>query len=316
MTSLTVIEESLSKKLKLSGPSDDLCIKTTGGITRWEKNSRQVHLKISSQYNPKKLFDVNLVRTVQSLGLPKQTLDATQLQELYPHLKDLPLQSFSGSPEILIGLNNSKLLMTTQNKVDDESDIVASKTCLGWVIYGFQSTTIGKVFHLCECQSAIDQQLHEILKDYFTLENSLVCPVKAMMSEDDIRAQRLLEENTVLKDDHYECSLLWKFDNITLPNSYNMALQRLRCLERKLSKTQQTAARFHEIIHDYKKKGYIRELTETEIRSEKSWYLPVFTVQNSKKPDKLRIVWDAAAKVRNTSLNTVLLKGKSCWASH
>lgn len=86
-------------------------------------------------------------------------------------------------------------------------------------------------------------------------------------------------------------------------------MQRLKCLEKKFTTNPQLAERFHKIIEDYQTKGYIRELSESEIKDEKSWYLPVFTVQNPNKPDKLRIVWDAAAKVQNTSLNTVLLKG-------
>lgn len=41
----------------------------------------------------------------------------------------------------------------------------------------------------------------------------------------------------------------------------------------------------------------------------RTWYLPIFAVKNPNKPDKIRIVWDAAAKVGNVSLNEMLLKG-------
>lgn len=308
-SSLTVMEESLSNDLKLDGPSDDLCIRTTGQVTRLEKKSKHVSLEISSSDNPTKLFNVNDIRTVKNLGLPQQTLDADYIKICYPHVRHVPLTSFSACPRILIGLNNSKLLVTTQNKIDNNSDIIASKTCLGWVLYGFQSIAKGSLFHLCDCQVKIDNEMNDMLKDFFTLENSGICPKTATMSDEDKRAQEILAETTVLKQTHYECGLLWKFDEISLPNSYHMAFQRMKCLEKKLASDKQTAERFHKIIDDYQSKGYIRELSESEIEANKSWYLPVFTVQNSNKPEKLRIVWDAAAKVKGVSLNTVLLKG-------
>lgn len=39
------------------------------------------------------------------------------------------------------------------------------------------------------------------------------------------------------------------------------------------------------------------------------WVLPTFMVTNPQKPDKVRIVWDAAAQVNGISLNSVLMTG-------
>lgn len=67
----------------------------------------------------------------------------------------------------------------------------------------------------------------------------------------------------------------------------------------------------HQQMTEYHSKGYIRQLSEAEAnnRTERTWYLPIFPVTNPNKPDKVRIVWDAAAKHQNVSLNSVLLKG-------
>lgn len=66
-----------------------------------------------------------------------------------------------------------------------------------------------------------------------------------------------------------------------------------------------------EQISDHVAKGYIRQLSEEEVqrRSERTWYLPIFPVTNPKKPHKVRIVWDAAAKFNGISLNSMLIKG-------
>ncbi|XP_046869080.1 uncharacterized protein LOC124461607 [Drosophila willistoni] len=68
-------------------------------------------------------------------------------------------------------------------------------------------------------------------------------------------------------------------------------------------------------MQSYEEKGYIRRLTESELNKGKSsWFLPIFTVTNPNK-NKTRLVWDAAAKVKGTSLNEVLLKGPDILAS-
>ncbi|XP_058839786.1 uncharacterized protein LOC131695341 [Topomyia yanbarensis] len=90
-----------------------------------------------------------------------------------------------------------------------------------------------------------------------------------------------------------------------------MALKRQQCLDKRLAREPELAKCLHEKILDYKAKGYIRKLSTQEevMRMERSWYLPIFHVVNPNKPGKLRIVWDAAAKVGRVSLNSFLLKG-------
>lgn len=62
---------------------------------------------------------------------------------------------------------------------------------------------------------------------------------------------------------------------------------------------------------EYEEKGYIRRLSTREKAEKHSndWYLPIFPVTNPNKPGKLRIVFDAAAKVNGVSLNSFLLTG-------
>lgn len=59
------------------------------------------------------------------------------------------------------------------------------------------------------------------------------------------------------------------------------------------------------------KKRYARKLSDAEaqVSTPKTWYLSHFGVRNSNKPRKIRLVFDAAADVNGTSLNSALLKG-------
>jgi hypothetical protein len=58
-------------------------------------------------------------------------------------------------------------------------------------------------------------------------------------------------------------------------------------------------------------KGYARKMTaeEASARSNITWYLPHHPVFNPNKPRKVRVVFDAAAKFQDTSLNEHLLQG-------
>ncbi|XP_055643410.1 uncharacterized protein LOC129779763 isoform X1 [Toxorhynchites rutilus septentrionalis] len=101
-------------------------------------------------------------------------------------------------------------------------------------------------------------------------------------------------------------------DDPQFPDSYPMALRRMKQLERKLEKNPELYANVCKQIDEYHDKGYAHIATPEEldaIVSNKVWYLPLNVVLNLNKPGKVRLVWDAAATVQGVSLNSQLLKG-------
>ena len=104
------------------------------------------------------------------------------------------------------------------------------------------------------------------------------------------------------KEKIWESGLLWRHDEVCLPNSLKMATRRLKCLESKILRDPAMKMFLVEKIIDYEKKGYIRKLNQSEVsHDEKSWFIAIFTVRNKNK-NKTRIVWDATATVNNISL--------------
>lgn len=131
------------------------------------------------------------------------------------------------------------------------------------------------------------------------------------MSADDTRAIQILSKETKHESGRYRTGLLWKYDNVRLPCNKQMALRRYECLKKKMRKDTALAEAITEKMRDYERKGYIRRLEENEIAEHgpRDWYLPIFPVFNANKPGKLRMVFDAAAKVHGISLNSFLLSG-------
>ncbi|XP_055522992.1 uncharacterized protein LOC129717172 [Wyeomyia smithii] len=149
------------------------------------------------------------------------------------------------------------------------------------------------------------------MKQFFATEEVSVEP-KPGLSEEEERAQMILETTTKRVGERFETGLLWKQDNFTLPNSYPMALRRLECLERKMNRCPDLKENLHRQITEYQSKGYAHKATPAELTNadpRRIWYLPLGAVTNAKKPGKIRVIWDAAATVNGVSLNSVLLKG-------
>lgn len=129
---------------------------------------------------------------------------------------------------------------------------------------------------------------------------------RALIPADEKRALKILEETTKIVGQQYETGLLWRYDNVKFPDNYLMAKKVFIVSKRNL-----TITNLYVQILDHVAKGYIRQLTNKEAtsRSDGRWYLPIFPVSKTNKPNKVSMVWDAAAKFNGISLNSMLIKG-------
>ncbi|XP_062556699.1 uncharacterized protein LOC134221525 [Armigeres subalbatus] len=310
----TLLEDSIAKKLGVTGAVFPLCMQWTNGVRRTEEESRRVMLEISG--NNGNRFMMKDVHTVSSLDLPRQTIDFEELQTKFPYLKGLPIASYDdATPGILIGLDNTKLKTTLKLREGSGSQPVAAKTRLGWLLYGRSGESDLKLVHrvLHACNRSTNEDLHELVKSFFTVEGSGVESNEMVESPSEKRARKILEDTTVRTESgKFQTGLLWRYDLVEFPDSKPMAERRLQCLERRLSKDPTLYDKVREQIDDYLSKGYTHKATERELKDtvqNQTWYLPLGVVVNPKKPEKVRVVWDAAATVKGVSLNSVLLKG-------
>ncbi len=315
-SNLTLMEDALADELGLVGTPESICIDWAFGQSHESDESRIVSTKISGFYPQALSYKLNNIRTVENLHLPTQSITSNFIKR-YPHLMNIPIVTYEKvKPRMLIGLQYSILTYSLETVEGQWEDPIACRTRLGWVIQG-PSYDDGNQnqrqisLNLCQCQPT-DNQLHQLVKEYFSVENfGVKLNDKFLESKEVQRARQILETTTVKRNGRYESGLLWKYDAIDLPDSYGMALKRLQCLESKMAKNPQLADNLCNQIRQFVDKKYVRKLSPLEIGTinDRVWYLPIFPVFNPKKPEKVRIVWDAAAKVKNTSLNSFLLTG-------
>ncbi|XP_059223095.1 uncharacterized protein LOC131996913 [Stomoxys calcitrans] len=313
----TLMESEIAAELDIDGPSEELCLRWTGDISKCYPHSKTLTLRISSQDPGYQKYDLKNVRTIESLDLPEQSLEPKMIESC-KYLRNLPLKPYSQvRPRMIIGLDNAKLGAPLEICESENSELMAVKCRLGWAVYGRRNAkgfVSNNIFHICDCLNSQQEaeKMDELMRHYFSLDAVGVTPLKkALHSRDDERALQIMETTTTYcyEEKRWQTGLLWRYSEFNLPNSFPMAMRRLKCLEGKMLKEPNLKNFLVDKIREYEEKGYVRKLKKGEATiGGKSWFIPIFTVTNINK-NKTRLVWDAAAKVDDISLNTCLLKG-------
>ncbi|XP_051864278.1 uncharacterized protein LOC127566291 [Drosophila albomicans] len=298
-----LIERSLSDELELEGPATQLCLKWTGDVSKVENNSQSLDITVSATSMESQRYTLKSVRTVSDLDLLKQSLDK-QLLESRSHLCTLPIDPYSNvRARIIIGLDNIKWTIPLELHESEDDDVIAARCRLGWAVYGRSAkeySSIPRLLHICQCSET--DSLDVVLKEHFSLESlEIVATINPLRSKDDERSVQIMEATTTFLADEkrWQTGLLWRFDKVVLPDSYEMCLKRLKCLESKMSKDPQLRNFMLTTMKNYNENRYIRRLDD-------------ITNPNKK---KTRLVWDAAAKLQGVSLSDCLQMGPDTLAS-
>ncbi|XP_073843555.1 uncharacterized protein [Musca autumnalis] len=303
-SSVTMIDSSLVRQLGLSGRQSKLNLSWYGGKSSQE-SAMVVDLHVSG-ISKKRKYALRNVYGVPNLKLPTQSFNMKSNKHY-----EVPVQPYSNvTPKLLIGLDHCHLGLPDEVVPLEEGGPYAANTPLGWVVFG-QVCGRQPTSNTCLLTAQPEQNLYDLVSSYFETENFGVKALPTIEGKDDVRARKLLKDFTMKVAGRFQSRLLWRDENVVLPDSYSMAFNRLAGIERKMKKNPEFGADYKRIIQDYVNKGYVRKLRSSEISicSPRTWYLPHFGVLNPLKPGKLRLVFDAAAKVEGVSLNSKLLKG-------
>lgn len=300
-STVTLVDEDLAVKIGADGPTGELSIQAIGE-TRLTANSRRVTLRLKGASGD--CYDIS-ARTINNLHLSTQTVAARDIRDC-EHLRNLGgLVYTNAEPRILIGQDQWNLLTATETRQGTPCQPVASRTALGWVLHGARTRSMGREIATINHIST-EQSMDIQLKRYFALESLLIEP-KQPRTDATARSLAILEERVCERDGTYTVPLLWKSADTVMPPNYNNTLQRLHSLEKKLDRDSELRRRYHGEMDALIKKGYAEPAPPT--KQPRSWYLPHFAVINAMKPDKVRVVHDAAAKTRGVSLNDHLMTG-------
>lgn len=313
-SSTTLIDDEVVNLLQVKGQPEPLIVTWTGNINRCENTSQRVAITLSAQGSNEKIL-LEDVRTVSELLLPRQDMRFSEVSRQYPHLAGLPVKDYRDKrATILVGLDNLHLFAPLESRVGNWNEPIAVRSKMGWTVYGpeKQKPNASTYLNLHSVTPITNQQLHELMREQYALNEIGVTSFAIPEPKEEQRAKAILKSTTKRIGERFETGLLWREDERRFPDSYPMAMRRLKALERKLQRVPVLKQKVCQMIEEYELKGYAHKITDAELSETpitSVWYLPLNVVINPRKPDKIRLVWDAAATVAGISLNSELLKG-------
>ena len=294
----TFIKRGVADELGIKGPEHIFSVNTLGGSASHDEMC--VDFLLATEDGSKSV-DVRGAFTIPTLKIHAR-YDGTA-HEKYKHLADLEFPAVDAEVDILIGTDCTEMFWTLGERHGGLKEPIARETRLGWILLGpteqrrqvfANATTVGSL------DAVYDKMLMAEFEDVKVRE-----PV---MSVDDKRALKTMQDTVVIKEGKFCVGIPWKVNpEEALQNNRAVAESRLRMLKKKFESNPK-------LKEDYTKtvEAYISDeqamLVEEEYEA-LQWFLPHHAVFKRSNPEKCRVVFDCAAQYKGVSLNDVILQG-------
>ena len=301
--------------LKITGVPSNLCLQNVQG-SGVPQFTQRVKLTVSpgGDSNNQTIINVPEAFAVPTINVNPPHITKEQKAE-WKHVSDLNIPDHKNVEiKLLLGANVMEAILQEEARVGGPGQPVAIKTAFGWTLTGtIRGLVPGRHREVMFIwKGEMDKELTAAVEEWWTTESfGVQVNRQSVKSQEDARAEMIMEDTTKLVDGRYETGLLWKREDVQLPDNRVMAVKRLESLEKGLMRQPEKAKQYQKIIQGYLDLGFARKLRSEELMqySPRRWYLPHHGISNPNKPGKLRLVFDAAASYEGTSLNDELLTG-------
>ncbi|XP_054266241.1 uncharacterized protein LOC128988686 [Macrosteles quadrilineatus] len=316
-STISVIEKSLADELNLDGPTIPVSFSWTDGSTCTENLSKTVSVKIVNDEGEQ--FVLGNVKTLKDLQLPVQSMNMKKVKSKWPHLQQISEKAFHrGRPRLLIGHEHIHYTVPSKVVIGPGNAPIGLKSKLGWTINGPTGkeqyhSRINQEYVMFKSDMKIEmEEMNSMIKKSFEQDFIDYPSNNISKSEEEVRSEVIMKSTcSQTEDGRWEIGLLWREENPQLPESRSVAWRRLNTVEKKLKDNIIMKRLYDDQMENYAQKGYSRKLSveEVQLKNDKTWYLPHFSVDNPRKPNKFRFVFYAASRSHGQSLNSYLLPG-------
>ncbi|XP_033642413.1 uncharacterized protein LOC117302547 [Asterias rubens] len=302
----TFCSEKLINELGVNGKPDTMRLTTLDNHDILTE-TRIVHLEVTD------MCDENLVVMTHVLTRPKLQMGISTLidqKEInkWSHLSDIILPDVdANNVHLLIGQDNPSALIPKEVREGGVGTPYATRTKLGWTLNGpFETGPLSRsTSFFIETDTSLQQQVEKFWKLDGTGGD------ERGMSISDKKVISTWEQSLCRDGAHYSMNIPFKMRPPQLPDNKAVAEHRLRLLGRRLGRDSDMKEKYIAGIQDLMNKGYAEEVPQQDLNREDGavWYLPHHPVLHPRKPGKVRIVFDCAARYRGVSLNDKVHQG-------
>ena len=310
-------QESLLDKLGLKEKN-----KTQLSLTTVCKNRINIDSQVIAGLQVADLEERHVLQLPAVYSLEKVPVDVCDIprqQDVsrWSYLSGVRLPHVDAPVELMIG-NNVPLAMEPWEVIhSQEGGPFATRTVLGWVINGPVRHVKGSPVKANRIHVQ-EENVTELFDKLYNAEFSeKLSDETRAASVEDVKWCEKVESSIELKDGHYEVALPLKLEEVRLPRNRSMALRRLSGLKKKLTENKKFKEDYVAFMTKILQENYAEEVPEESVdRADgRVWYIPHHGVYNPHKADKIRVVFDCAARYGDISLNDVLLQGPDLTSS-
>ncbi|XP_045036872.1 uncharacterized protein LOC123477557 [Daphnia magna] len=282
---ISMITNALANELGLQGEKGISRIGTYHGRDP-TANTTKVSFRISS-LDKSSSFEIPNCYSVPVLRIRNENVDLKKLVKDWPHLAGLKVPTQNS---VYVNVLISSCDMAPQEVLEIKRDPLNERAP----------------------PPPPDQDLVNAIDRFLLTETyEARAGVKVLISDEELRANKILNETTKFVGDRYESGLLWKNEEPNLPDNSQSTLARSLKLERRLIADENLGKRYSAAVNEYISLGHARKLSAEEVNyhpAGRTWFLPHHPVI-PKKPEKCLPVFYASAYYKGMSLNSALLKG-------
>lgn len=308
----TFCSSGLLKQLGVSGK------KTVIHLTTLEKKdsiteAEVVNLEVISLQSPFSTISLPNVYAKDVLRVDERSIARQDDVDLakWPHLSGIRIESASSSQvHLLIGQDCPQALMPKEVREGGEGNPYATRTALGWALNGPLSFRKGSTMHASHFIQTEQKEssLEDSLERFWKLDSAGLCETKKGTSVADRKVLQKWEDEVDIDDGHCVLPIPFK-EGTKLENNRVVAERRLISLTKKLEANPPLQKEYREGMNDLMSKGYAEKVPASKSTpSDQVWYIPHHPVVHPQK-NKIRIVFDCAAKYKGHSLNDQVYQG-------
>ncbi len=298
----TFVSEEVVRALAVEGRQTKINLLTMG--QEQVQNTCVVSGLEVSSLDGRHLLELPPVLTQPRLPVGERDVISFEQVRRWPHLRNIPLERIESDVGILIGVNVPQAMEPWDVVPSVGNSPFAVKTVLGWVVngpLGVESSMSVKVNHI---------SLEEQIQNQFNHDFSERTIDVLEHSREDKQFLDMVSRSMSFENGHYVIGLPFKSEDVRMPNNRKQAEQRLASLSKRLNRDEGFSHEYGQFMNKVIGEGYAQRVPPELLKRDdgRVWYLPHHGVYHPRK-NKLRVVFDCAARYRGTSLNDQLLQG-------